>query len=156
MKDTHIDKSLLMEMLTEWSAETLYRKADQVRKAAVGDQVHLRGLIEFSNICRNDCLYCGLRRSNTTVKRYHMTEDEVIETASRAAKIGFETIVLQSGEDLYYNTRRMCHIIEEIKKLDVAVTLSIGERTVDDYKAFRDAGADRYLMRIETTDSTPA
>ena len=139
-------------MLTSFPADELYRQADRVRLEAVGNEVHLRGLIEFSNICRNDCLYCGLRRGNEKVKRYHMTEEEIIETATKAAEIGFETIVLQSGEDLYYNTKRMCRIIKEIKKLDVAVTLSIGERSPDEYKAFREAGADRYLMRIETTD----
>ena len=152
MHNTHLDKSQLIEMLTTFPADELYQLADKARLEAVGNEVHLRGLIEFSNICRNDCLYCGLRRGNDKVKRYHMTEEEVIATATRAAQIGFETIVLQSGEDLYYNTNRMCRIIEEIKKLDVAVTLSIGERSAHDYKAFREAGADRYLMRIETTD----
>ena len=133
-------------------AGELYAAADEVRQRAVGSDVHLRGLIEFSNVCRNDCLYCGLRRGNKTVKRYHMTHDEVIHTARQAAHMGFRTIVLQSGEDMYYDTSRMCRIVEQIKKLDVAVTLSIGERTAIDYKAFRNAGADRYLMRIETTD----
>ena len=84
--------------------------------------------------------------------RYRMSEQELIDTASKAANIGFKTIVMQSGEDMYYDSKRLCHIIEEIKKFDVAVTLSIGERTYEEYKAFRDAGADRYLMRIETTN----
>ncbi len=132
--------------------QTLFDKADFVRKQYVGDEVHLRGLIEFSNICRNNCHYCGIRRGNTNACRYRMSEEEIIATARRAANLGFKTIVMQSGEDMYYDTGRMCRIIEAIKKFDVAVTLSIGERTYAEYQAFRTAGADRYLMRIETTD----
>lgn len=132
--------------------QALFDKADSVRKQYVGDAVHLRGLIEFSNICRNNCLYCGIRRGNAQVCRYRMTEEEVIETARKAVNLGFKTIVMQSGEDMYYDASRMCRIIEAIKKFDIAVTLSIGERTYAEYKAFRNAGADRYLMRIETTD----
>ncbi|MBR1647989.1 MAG: [Alphaproteobacteria bacterium] len=136
----------------EENQKDLFRKADDIRKQFVGDEVHLRGLIEFSNICRNNCLYCGIRRGNKIVTRYHMSEEELIETAKKAAGIGFKTIVMQSGEDLYYDCDRMCRIIEAIKKFDVAITLSIGERTYNEYKAWRNAGADRYLMRIETTD----
>lgn len=136
----------------ETHQQDLFDKADKVRRQYVGDEVHLRGLIEFSNICRNNCLYCGIRRGNAKAVRYRMSEDEVIETARRAVNLGFKTIVMQSGEDMYYDTSRMCRIIEAIKKFDVAITLSIGERTYAEYKAFRTAGADRYLMRIETTD----
>lgn len=132
--------------------EKLLREADKVRHDNVGDEVHLRGLIEFSNICRNNCLYCGIRRDNKLLQRYRMSEDELIETARRGAELGFKTIVMQSGEDMYYDTDRMCRIIETIKKFDVAVTLSLGERKYEEYKDFRNAGADRYLMRIETTD----
>ena len=147
-----LDRSSIIELLTVTPADELYRQADEVRREAVGDDVHLRGLIEFSNICRNDCLYCGIRRGNRQVQRYRMTEEELVETAKRAADLGFQTIVLQSGEDLYFDQARMCRIIEQIKRLDVALTLSVGERDYEDYKAFRDAGADRYLIRIETTD----
>jgi biotin synthase len=143
---------IVLWLKDETHQEELLQKADAVRKKFVGDDVHLRGLIEFSNICRNKCLYCGIRALNSKVKRYHMTEDELIETARRAAKLGFKTIVMQSGEDMYYDKDRLCRIIEAIKKFDVAITLSIGERDYDEYKAFREAGADRYLMRIETTD----
>ena len=132
--------------------EKLLREADRVRHDNVGDEVHLRGLIEFSNICRNNCLYCGIRRDNKLLQRYRMSEDELIETARRGTELGFKTIVMQSGEDMYYDTGRMCRIIETIKKFDVAVTLSLGERKYEEYKDFRNAGADRYLMRIETTD----
>ena len=147
-----LDRSSIIELLTVTPADELYRQADEVRREGVGDDVHLRGLIEFSNICRNDCLYCGIRRGNRQVQRYRMTEDELVETAKRAATLGFQTIVLQSGEDLHFDQARMCRIIEQIKRLDVALTLSVGERDYEDYKAFRDAGADRYLIRIETTD----
>lgn len=132
--------------------EKLLREADKVRHDNVGDEVHLRGLIEFSNICRNNCLYCGIRRDNKLLQRYRMSEDELIETARCGTELGFKTIVMQSGEDMYYDTGRMCRIIETIKKFDVAVTLSLGERKYEEYKDFRNAGADRYLMRIETTD----
>jgi len=147
-----LDKSAIIELLTTAPADELYRRADDVRREAVGDAVHLRGLIEFSNICRNDCLYCGIRRGNRQVQRYRMTDEELVETAKRATALGFQTIVLQSGEDMHFDQARMCHIIEQIKRLDVALTLSVGERDYEDYKAFRDAGADRFLMRIETTD----
>ena len=147
-----LDKSAIIELLTTAPTDELYRRADDVRREAVGDAVHLRGLIEFSNICRNDCLYCGIRRGNRQVQRYRMTDEELVETAKRATALGFQTIVLQSGEDMHFDQARMCHIIEQIKRLDVALTLSVGERDYEDYKAFRDAGADRYLMRIETTD----
>lgn len=148
-----LTKSEITSLLKdEIHQQALFDKADSVRKQYVGDAVHLRGLIEFSNICRNNCLYCGIRRGNAQVCRYRMTEEEIIETARKAVNLGFKTIVMQSGEDMYYDTSRMCRIIEAIKKHDVAVTLSIGERTYEEYKAFRNAGADRYLMRIETTD----
>ena len=147
-----MNRDAVIGLLTTTPAEDLYRRADEVRRDAVGDEVHLRGLIEFSNICRNDCLYCGIRRSNSHVQRYRMDEDELIETARRAAAMGFQTIVLQGGEDMHYDQARLCRIIEQVKRLDVALTLSVGERDYADYKAWREAGADRYLLRIETTD----
>lgn len=152
MTNDTLDKSAIIELLTAAPADELYRRADDVRREAVGEDVHLRGLIEFSNICRNDCLYCGIRRGNRQVQRYRMTDDELVETAKRAVALGFQTIVLQSGEDMHFDQARMCRIIEQIKRMDVALTLSVGERDYEDFKAFRDAGADRYLMRIETTD----
>ena len=136
----------------EGNQDKLFARADEVRKKNVGDEVHLRALIEFSNICRNNCLYCGIRKGNGNGKRYRMSEDELIETARKACLMGFKTIVMQSGEDMFFSASRMCKIIEQIKKFDVALTLSIGEREYAEYKAFREAGADRYLMRIETTD----
>ena len=149
----NLDKKEIIRLLSdEENQNILFEQADNIRKKYVGDEVHLRGLIEFSNICRNNCLYCGIRSSNKDAQRYRMEPEEIIATAKQAVNMGFKTIVMQSGEDMYYNIDRMCHIISEIKKFDVAITLSIGERSYEEYKAFREAGADRYLMRIETTD----
>ena len=130
----------------------LFSLADKVRQENIGDEIYLRGLIEFSNICKRRCKYCGLRCENKSIDRYRISKEDIIKYANYAAQMGFKTIVLQSGEDDYFNTDLMCEIITEIKKLGTALTLSIGERSFDEYKAFRDAGADRYLIRIETTD----
>lgn len=133
--------------------QALFAAADEVRQKFVGDEVHLRGLIEFSNICKNNCLYCGLRRDNLKLKRYRMSPEEIVALARRAVKdFGFKTIVMQSGEDLWFTPERLKPILAEIKKLDVAITLSIGEKSFEEYKAYKEAGADRYLIRIETTD----
>lgn len=132
--------------------EKLFSMADKIRKDNVGDAVHLRGLIEFSNICRCSCKYCGLRSQNKDVERYRMPKEEILTCVKNALDLGYKTVVLQSGEDAYYTTDKMVEIIKEIKKFDIALTLSIGERSYEDYKAFREAGADRYLIRIETTD----
>lgn len=132
--------------------DSILKTADEIRKQYVGDSIHLRGLIEFSNYCNRTCYYCGLRYENKNNQRYRLSSDEIIESAKLGKKLGLKTIVLQSGEDHYYSTDILCKIIEEIKKLDVAITLSIGEKTYNEYKAYKDAGADRYLLRIETTD----
>ena len=132
--------------------EWLFALADEIRKKNVGDSVHLRGLVEFSNICKCDCKYCGLRKSNDKAERYRILKDEIVKIVKHASDMGYKTIVLQSGEDGYYTTDKMTEIIKAVKEFDVALTLSIGERTYEDYKAFKQAGADRYLIRIETTD----
>ena len=132
--------------------EWLFSLADKTRKENVGDTVHLRGLIEFSNICKCSCKYCGLRSYNKKIERYRQSKEEIISLCKNAVQLGYKTIVLQSGEDDYYTKERMTEIIKEIKKLDVALTLSLGEKSFEEYKAYKDAGADRYLIRIETTD----
>lgn len=132
----------------------LFSLADKTREEYVGDEVHLRGLIEFSNICKRQCKYCGLRCEDKFIDRYRISKENIISYAEHAVNMGYKTIVLQSGEDEYYNTDLMCEIIEGIKKLGVALTLSIGEKTYEEYRAFKEAGADRYLIRIETTDKT--
>lgn len=145
-------EEILKLLEDEKNEAELFRQADLVRKQYVGDEVHLRGLIEFSNICRNNCMYCGIRKDNKKLSRFRIEPDELVKTVQKAVNLGFRTIVMQSGEDMYYTRDKLCRIIAAIKKFDVAVTLSVGERTFADYKAFREVGADRYLMRIETTD----
>lgn len=130
----------------------LFSYADKIRKKYVGDEVHLRGLIEFSNICKRTCKYCGLRCENRNLERYRISPDDIVLYAQKAVDMGYKTIVLQSGEDEFYSRDVLCKVIEKIKELDVALTLSIGERSFEDYKAFKQSGADRYLIRIETTD----
>lgn len=150
---TRFTRQELIDILRDDSQnDWLFSLADKVRKENVGDEVHLRALIEFSSTCKRTCKYCGLRAPNKDAKRYNLSSDEIFELAQNAVNLGYKTIVLQSGENDYYTTDKMCEIIERIKNLDVALTLSIGERSFDDYKAFKNSGADRYLIRIETTD----
>lgn len=153
-EDTHeLTRTEIVSLLEdETNLEILTQAADRVRKKYVGDEVHLRGLIEFSNYCKQNCLYCGLRRDNKQIKRYRLSEEEIIEFARHASELGYKTVVMQSGEDAYFTAERMARIISEIKKFDLAVTLSIGEKTFEEYKAYKVAGANRFLIRIETTD----
>ncbi len=131
----------------------LFRMADGVRKDRCGDAVHVRGIIEFSNHCCRNCLYCGLRRDNTNLTRYRMGEDEIVDRARWITSNGIRTIVLQSGDDFHYTSAMICRIIARIKENDdVAVTLSLGEWPFGDYRAFRAAGADRYLLKHETAN----
>ena len=146
-----MQKKEIIELLNSDGTE-LFAAADEVRKKYKKDEVHLRGLIEFSNICKRNCAYCGLQARNKKLERYRLLPDEIIEIAKKAANLGYKTVVLQSGEDDFYTTEIICNIVSEIKKLDMALTLSIGEKSYDEYKAYREAGADRYLLRIETTD----
>jgi biotin synthase len=132
--------------------DMLFAAADRVRKKYVGDEVHLRGLIEFTNHCAQNCLYCGLRRDNSNLDRYRLEPGVIMEMASKAVSYGYRTLVLQAGEGNFYSLDEMLDLVRSIKKLDVAITLSIGEKSRDEYQAYREAGADRYLIRIETTD----
>lgn len=151
--DTELPKKTLIRLLTDNPETTdLFKHANTIREKHLGNIVHLRALLEFSNICRNHCFYCGLRCENLNLKRYRLDSEEIIKLAQSAVYEGYKTIVLQSGEDVFYSADKICYLIEQIKKHDVAITLSIGERSYQDYKLFRQAGADRYLMRIETTD----
>ena len=142
----------LLAATDEETEEAIASQADKVRAQTVGDGVHLRGLIEFSNICRQNCMYCGLRRENGKVERYRLSADQMLDFARKAKGFGYGTVVLQSGEDMFFSVDVLAPIVREIKKLDIAVTLSIGERSFEEYRALREAGADRYLLRIETTD----
>lgn len=127
--------------------------ADRVRAAFVGAGVHLRGLIEFSNICRQSCMYCGLRRDNAAVHRYRLTPAEILALAEKARDYGYRTVVLQSGEDAWFTADRLAALLRRIKALGLVITLSIGERSREEYQMLRAAGADRFLLRIETTDA---
>ncbi|GCD11939.1 [FeFe] hydrogenase H-cluster radical SAM maturase HydE [Clostridium tagluense] len=153
-KTQHIlNKQEIISLLESNDADQeLFNAADEVRKKYLGDDVHLRGLIEFTNICKRNCFYCGLRRDNKKIIRYRLTEEQILDFATKAKSFGYKTIVLQGGEDNYYTSDKIVRIIKGIKDLGLALTLSIGEKTFDEYKAFRAAGADRYLLRIETTD----
>ena len=150
-----LSRDEIIALLLAGEAETeLFLAADKVRKQYVGDGVLLRGLIEFSSYCRQNCCYCGLRRDNKEAQRFRLNESEIFCLAKRAEGYGYRTVVLQSGEDAFFTAERLAAVIREIKKLDLAVTLSIGERSFDEYKLLKDAGADRFLLRIETTDET--
>ncbi len=151
----HLTAEELLQLLTDPHADVLlFAAADRVRKKYVGDEVHLRALIEFTNICKNQCLYCGLQCQNKHISRYRLTSEEIISLARKAAQYGYKTVVLQGGEDPFFTADILVPIIQQIKKLGLAITLSIGERTTEDYLAFKQAGADRFLLRIETTDKT--
>ncbi|GAA0078189.1 [FeFe] hydrogenase H-cluster radical SAM maturase HydE [Clostridium sp. CTA-5] len=151
---THeLDKKEILDLLKNDDInEELFKAANTVHEKYLGNTVHLRGLIEFTNICKRNCMYCGLRKDNKNLKRYRLTKEEILEFAKKAVSYGYKTLVLQGGEDDFFTKERMVEIVKEIKKLDVALTLSLGEKTYEEYKAFKEAGADRYLLRIETTD----
>lgn len=153
-KETHeLSRDEIIALLKDDSInEELFKAADEVRKKYLGDEVHLRGLIEFTNICKRNCMYCGLRRDNKSLNRYRLSHEEIIYFAKKAVSYGYKTLVLQGGEDDYYTVERLVPIVKDLKALGVALTLSIGERPFEEYEAFKKAGADRFLLRIETTD----
>jgi biotin synthase len=131
----------------------LWAVADKIRRLNVGDEVHLRGLMEISNHCRRDCWYCGIRANRQAIERYRMTTREILDCAAAAAEFGYGTIVLQAGEDAALAGPTIAGIIAEIKsRYALAVTLSLGERTDEDLLTWRQAGADRYLLRFETSN----
>lgn len=134
--------------------ESLYAAARRVRDGVYGRKVYIRGLIEISSFCKNDCFYCGIRRSNKAVQRYRLDENEIFAAAEKGYSLGLRIFVLQGGEDAYYTDERLCNIIRRIKGAlpGCAVTLSLGERPRESYERLRAAGADRYLLRHETAD----
>lgn len=134
--------------------EYLHCKAREVADEIYGKEVFIRGLIEFTNYCKNDCLYCGIRHSNHNVSRYRLTNEQILSCCKSGYELGFRTFVLQGGEDPYYTDERICELVSKIKKLypDCAITLSIGEKSKESYQKFFDAGADRYLLRHETAN----
>ncbi len=152
-KTHNLEKDEIISLLADDSInEALYNAADEVRKEFMGDEVHLRGLIEFSNICKRNCLYCGLRCENKNIKRFRLSREKIIALAKNAAEKGYKTVVLQSGEDPYFTAEKLAEIVYEIKKFGAVITLSIGEMKENDYRLLKEAGTDRFLLRIETTD----
>ena len=144
----------LISNLSEEDASYLYESARAVQREIYGTGVFLRGLIEFTNYCRNDCLYCGIRRSNPNAERYRLTDDQILQCCEQGYSLGFRTFVLQGGEDPYFTDERMVPLVRSIRRNypDCAITLSLGERSRDSYQALYDAGADRYLLRHETAN----
>lgn len=144
-------------LLSSYTEEERFYARDKARAVAdsvYGKDIYIRGIVEFSNICKNDCLYCGLRAGNSKLERYRLSEDEIFQCCQSGYEYGFRTFVLQSGEDLWYDVDKICRIVSRVKKEypDTAVTLSLGEKSYEEYKAYRDAGADRYLLRHETAN----
>jgi len=144
----------LLSNLTEQDKELLREKARQTALKHFGDKIYTRGLIEFTNYCKNDCFYCGIRRSNRNVERYRLTKEEILSCCQEGHELGFRTFVLQGGEDGTYSDEDMVDIIRSIKKdfPDCAITLSIGEKSYESYLKYYQAGADRYLLRHETAN----
>lgn len=137
--------------------EELYARelAGKVRQEIYGNRIFIRGLIEFTNYCKNDCYYCGIRKSNQKAVRYRLTEEEILSCCKEGYELGFRTFVLQGGEDGFFTEEKLVRLIQKIRKgyPDCAITLSVGEKTKDEYQRLREAGADRYLLRHETADS---
>ena len=144
----------LKQLIELKESDSLFEYATKRRKEYYGDWVYVRGLIEFTNFCKNNCYYCGLRASNANIERYRLTPDEIYDCAEDGYNLGFRTFVLQGGEDPYFTDDRICEIVSHLSKKypDCAVTLSIGEKSRESYQAYYDAGARRYLLRHETAD----
>ncbi len=157
-KNRLLSKEELCEIIRGHTPEDdafLFERASAVREKRYGNSVYMRGLIEFTNYCKNNCYYCGIRRGAKRAERYRLTPEEILSCCEKGYGLGFRTFVLQGGEDGYYTDEMLCEIIREIKKRypDCAVTLSIGEKSRESYEKYFTAGADRYLLRHETADN---
>lgn len=143
---------LLLTQLDDVSRKKLYDTAKEISQKKFGNRIFVRGLIEFTNYCKNDCNYCGIRKSNQNAERYRLTNEEILSCCALGYELGYRTFVLQGGEDGWYTDERLIPLIQEIKREypDCALTLSLGERSRESYQALYDAGADRYLLREET------
>lgn len=152
LSDTQL-KALLQ---TDEYDSSLFGAADKKRRQVYGDEVYIRGLIEFTNYCKNNCYYCGIRRDNKNTQRYRLSKEEILACCKEGYRLGFRTFVLQGGEDPFYTDAIICDIVSEIRNLypDCAITLSVGEKSKESYKTFFKAGANRYLLRHETADET--
>ncbi len=156
-KNTTVEPEEFRQLLGDMDADTqeyLSEKARKVSRRVFGNRIYLRGLIEFTNYCKNDCFYCGIRRSNQQVERYHLSKEEILSCCKTGYDLGFRTFVLQGGEDLSFSDEILCDLIYHIKKQfpECAITLSIGEKSKESYQRYFEAGADRYLLRHETAN----
>ena len=149
---TLTDEEFTALLETDACDEALFEAADRVRRSVYGTDVYVRGLIEFTNCCKNDCYYCGIRRSNKNASRYRLDEEEILGCCFTGWELGYRTFVLQGGEDPFFTDDKICRIVSRIKHHfpECAVTLSVGEKSRASYQAYFDAGADRYLLRHET------
>lgn len=158
LKDHSLSLEEYRELLGRWQEadvrEVLKSEAVKLRKKYYEDKVFTRGLIEFTNYCKNNCYYCGIRKGNHNAQRYRLTKEEILECCKQGYELGFRTFVLQGGEDPYYTDEKMADIIRSIREsyTDCAITLSIGEKSYESYRLFREAGAERYLLRHETAN----
>ena len=155
----HLDKEEWTALFKSYDKEDRVYAAEAAKKISLekyGKKIFIRGIVEFSNICKNDCYYCGIRRDNTNAQRYRLSEEEIVACSDMGYDLGFRTFVLQGGEDPYFTDERIVSIVKKIKEHhpDTAVTLSIGERERESFQRFFDAGADRYLLRHETADKS--
>ena len=148
---SYAEWTALISQYTEQDAEYAADIARDIAVNRFGKKIYFRGIIEFTNICKNDCYYCGIRRSNNKVSRYRLTEQDILDCCAEGYIHGFRTFVLQGGEDAYFNDDRMCDIIKKIHSIypDCAITLSLGERSRESYQKLFEAGANRYLLRHE-------
>ena len=158
-KNKQLTKEQWVTLISSFSDEDRAYAAEIARKITdekFGRKIYIRGIVEFSNICKNDCIYCGIRKSNTNVERYRLTKEQILDCCDKGYGYGFRTFVLQSGEDKFFTADKMTEIISEIKAAhpDCAVTVSMGEMSRSDYEKMFAAGADRYLLRHETADKS--
>lgn len=146
------DEQLKLLIESDEANEVLFCSADEVRREVYSDEVYIRGLVEFTNYCKNNCYYCGIRCSNKETSRYRLTKEDILACCDEGYDLGFRTFVLQGGEDPYYTDPIICDIVSTIKNKfpDCAITLSIGEKSIESYQSYFDAGADRFLLRHET------
>ncbi len=158
IRQSYLEKEEYIELLSAYKDEDtvvcLRKEADRLRQKYYGNKVYMRGLIEFTNFCKNNCYYCGIRRDNKNANRYRLTEEEILECCENGYGLGFRTFVLQGGEDPYFTDERIVDIVKKIRNTypDCAITLSIGEKTKESYRLYKEAGADRYLLRHETAN----
>lgn len=153
---TNAEFAVLLDQSSGADRDFLFERARAVRDAHYGRKVYIRGLIELTNYCKNDCLYCGIRKSNVSCERYRLTKEQILSCCESGYALGFRTFVLQGGEDGWYTDERMTDIVRAMRQAypDCAITLSLGERGRESFKRLYDAGANRYLLRHETADET--